>query len=114
MTAIEQNKLIAEFMGQPYIHKYGFKNQMGYEYKLENGLKEWWSEDALRYHTSWDWLMPVVERIWWKLCDTNKIGKCKLSITQISIFADLELVHNAVVDFIEWYKKNEIQTSKAQ
>ena len=41
---IEGNKLIAEFMGLSMLH-----NQT----RLE----------TLKYHSSWDWLMPVVEKI---------------------------------------------------
>ena len=46
MENIKDNKLIAEFMGSNL-----------------NGLESWQYEEELQYHTSWDWLMPVVERI---------------------------------------------------
>ena len=42
---MENNKLIAEFMGSNL-----------------NGLESWQYEDELKYHTSWDWLMPVVQK----------------------------------------------------
>jgi hypothetical protein len=52
----ENNKMIAEFMGvqkcttcDPYCGSYIF----GIAY----------SPEEMRYHTSWDWLMPVVEKI---------------------------------------------------
>lgn len=71
---IEGNKLIAEFMGYKY-----------YPYSPESVVKPgWWSEPVpkdrslnklethkflcrrhpeLRYYNSWDWMMPVVEKI---------------------------------------------------
>jgi len=45
METEESNKLIAEFMGVD-IHEF-----------VMNGGKKW------EYHSSWDWLMPVVEKI---------------------------------------------------
>ena len=46
---MKDNKLIAEFMG-------AYSEEDGYDYsKVGN--------KGLYYHTSWDWLMPVVEKI---------------------------------------------------
>lgn len=42
---IAGNKLIAEFIGYKYLHPSG-------DYSCE-----------LRYHSSWNWLMPVIEKI---------------------------------------------------
>ena len=50
------NKLIAEFMGRPYKQEF-----------LEKGVGGIFEEvvlcENLQYHTSWDWLMPVVQKI---------------------------------------------------
>ena len=46
MKPQEANKLIAEFMGSNL-----------------NGLESWQYEEELQYHTSWDWLMPVITRV---------------------------------------------------
>jgi hypothetical protein len=48
MTIEEGNKLIAEFCSKPYD-----KNHLWFKGK----------EGILKYHKSWDWLMPVVEKI---------------------------------------------------
>lgn len=63
-NVIEGNKLIAEFMGGKFKHTYApeyvtfnpvtFGNmQGGYGCMVEE----------LKFHYSWDWLMPVVEKI---------------------------------------------------
>lgn len=49
---IEGNKLIAEFMG--------------FETIIHDGKlcrKRHWTNESTEYHSSWDWLMPVVEKI---------------------------------------------------
>lgn len=60
---VENNKLIAEFMGL-------YKGFHAFEY--ESGQIPEWAEKEesntlfltdLKYHNSWDWLMPVVEKI---------------------------------------------------
>lgn len=64
---IEGNKAIAEFMGcygstfwagGEEVYRYGFK---------DTHITERWDESKFEtetpYHSSWDWLMPVVEKI---------------------------------------------------
>ncbi len=56
---IEGNKLIAEFMG-------GISFSNGYDFivrPLDNVLQRIYHLDDLKYHTSWDWLHPVVTKI---------------------------------------------------
>ena len=83
------NKLIAEFM-QKGSEGFGLYDYNGKHYKLYE----------LKYHTSWDWLMPVANEIIksrdeqnadWDLTDL----KYALQTTNI------ELVYKAVVEFIK-------------
>jgi len=61
------NELIAEFMGVKPLHMGG-----SVEYEIygildfiEDGIDEqhFFLEEELKFHSSWDWLMPVVEKI---------------------------------------------------
>ena len=63
---MKNNKLIAEFMGvKPTI----LGNEITYEMYgaidcIEDGVDEqhFFLEEQLLFHTSWDWLMPVVQK----------------------------------------------------
>lgn len=91
---MNNNKLIAEFMGctHPFndIHDATL-------YKVEQGVFEL---DELEYHTSWDWLMPVVEKIEDYLSDNvGKVGYFDDGLTS----NDIEVRYQAVVEFIKQY-----------
>jgi hypothetical protein len=103
MNTQENNKLIAEFMSVDYVD-------------VDTYLED---NKELQYHTSWDWLMPVVERIESFIFDENNsynvtIGSTNYCIIQdsngdrIEIIKDngetkLETVYKAVVEFIKQY-----------
>lgn len=53
---IEGNKLIAEFMGLPKVE--GYENV----YRINDGKPNWYSTEP-KYNESWDWIMPVVDKI---------------------------------------------------
>lgn len=99
------NELIAEFMGlQPNPHDGG--RTWGDEVIELNGhlySPEW---TTLKYHESWDWLMPVVEKIYEKyLQDTNQVGKYEhyRKVIDLAVIANIGAVYNRVVEFIKWY-----------
>jgi hypothetical protein len=63
METTENNKLIAEFENEHefirdgnYFYPYDRVNEDGH-------LQGNFSPDEMQYHTSWDWLMPVVDVI---------------------------------------------------
>lgn len=103
---IEGNKLIAEFMGGKLKH-YNLSNEPYYQ--MPN--KQQWMPERLIYYSSWDWLMPVVEKI-------EKLGlKCEIGIASCVIYSakyNVEKVYAetkikatwlAVVEFIKWYNQ---------
>lgn len=64
----KDNELIAKFMGAKYVdeHLIEFENFHSFN-EINEGefvYTNWFDpETELQYHTSWDWLMPVVEKI---------------------------------------------------
>jgi hypothetical protein len=92
------NKLIADFMGIDFIVRDGFD---------KNG------ESFLKYHTSWNSLMPVVEKIM-AITDMEGVRKDRLDfekslIAKYHIGTDIDTVWAAVVNFIQWYTQNKNQ-----
>lgn len=91
---IEGNKLIAEFMG--YIDNGdpdGFLIDPDTNYDV--------NVDELKYHYSWDWLMPVVGKI---TQDETLIGnEYRESIMDVIPYGIIEDTFNCVVEFIKWY-----------
>lgn len=102
----ENNKLIAEFMGgyTPY-EKFGDSTEYyyrGHYVTLEN----------MKFQTSWDWLMPVVEKIEsLGYVFTIQGGKAEygemISEARCFIAKDkLSSTYQAVVEFIKEYNNN--------
>ena len=80
---MESNKLIAEFMGVHEIMHDGYS-----EYELpSNEIVQ-----NLQYHKSWDWLMPVVEKIYQLDSNADFFGSI-----------NLEATYKEVVEFIKAY-----------
>lgn len=114
---MKDNKLIAEFMGFKILRSYPDQNEVCYEingfctkttdvgsYIVEN-TKILLTET--KFHSSWDWLMQVVQKMWkvtGHRClfyqdvgdDTTLYGEGN---------SNIEEVYNLVVNFIHWYNK---------
>ena len=111
---VENNKLLAEFLGgikQPFeFPQFGYINSMG-------DWKDTFFDNQLKFHSDWNWLMQVVE----KIENLSKEGETYMfSITKFSArvtykgsrIVDLpidntkiEAVYNACVEFIKWYNQ---------
>jgi hypothetical protein len=86
----ENNKLIAEFMGTEW-HKDFFKDVCIISP----------SNISYKFHTSWDWLMPVVMKISRK---TDKpLDEVVSLLTEVGSdnIWDAKSLHNAVLEFIK-------------
>ena len=104
MKTIENNKLIAEFLG--YIDngcsEDGFLIHPITNYDVEIS--------SLKYHEDWNWLMEVVEKIeslGYRIEIVKHICRIYLSNKETIIISEntpkIEAVYNAVVEFIKWY-----------
>ena len=106
---MNDNKLIAEFMG----HKtdWGFKKDsilympQGEGNSTNNSVVIPYKK--LRYHTSWDWLMPVLRNIsdTAKLYELPEDSNLIEDITNGLVSIDIEMTFEAVVEFIKEFNQ---------
>ncbi len=83
---MEDNKLIAEFM-QEGSEGFNLYDYNGCHYKV----------GELMFHTSWDWLMPVLIEI-----ERIIVGE----VTWISTYCDIEREYKRAVEWIKKYNDN--------
>ena len=80
---MNSNKLIAEFMG-------------GEKPERTSDLRHF-IEEHHNYHTSWDWLMPVVDKI-------EQVNEgAPEQMLHVNLYSDIGEVYEAVVEFIKTY-----------
>lgn len=114
---MSDNEKIALFMGAskgPRLGRFSIPNKEELDYHL----------DDLRYATSWDWLMPVVDKIQTPEIIKNRIVREPADVTifykncKIEYMSEdldycessqgetkSEAVYKAVVQFIDWYNQ---------
>ena len=104
---MKDNKLIAEFMGGvlssvpnlinlPQIRGDANIHSVKGSEVLPNGTYSVHRLSELKYHSSWDWLMPVVEKCYDNGADENEVG----DITHALLDCDIDHTYRAVVEFI--------------
>ena len=97
---MEENKLIAEFMGmEKQRHsdgRYLFTTDID---ELKGADTRFWEQ--LYFHVSWDWLMPVVK----KCLDVYHIEQMNddIHFQFYDSLGDIKLTYQAVVKFINQY-----------
>lgn len=106
MTAgeiIKKNKLIAEFIGNKFVEQ---KLSNGGPVDIRIGLA--WEENC-KFHSSWDWLMPVVAKIE-ELSEYYEFQKenedCYLGRKDLVVSVSVQKTFENVTEFLNWYKKN--------
>ena len=101
---MQDNKLIAEFMG------WDIESPTTLPSNLHLSNLELDNNEVLEYkfHTSWDWLMPVVEKIFaLAVADEN----IELFYDVQTHIPDKTATYNAVVEFIKEYNDGSTRTS---
>ena len=100
MKTEETNKLIAEFMGWESFNQFSMIAP-----KSEGDC---WAFEDMKFHSDWNWLMEVVEKIesldiyYNEYIDYNS---SMFASGKIELSTKIEAVYNACVEFIKWYNK---------
>jgi predicted PurR-regulated permease PerM len=109
-TIDQMNEVIARLDGwESRLQGKGQHSKTPLWYKPSAGYAAW-DLSAMKYHTSWDWLKPVVEKINKLATSGDAInGITENIIFSFSIFAPMKDTHAAVYQFIQWYNQNKNQ-----
>ncbi len=122
---IENNKLIAEFM-----YPHAKKECESGEFSMEEGMYKksllaFGQYENMRYHKSWDWLMPVVEKIEIGLQEEFRVviletecsifqktedGNLRICFKEVAASEETEKIraaYKAIVEFIKWYNEQQ-------
>ena len=94
----KNNVLIAEFMGMKLGQDHTNDNMY---YDDAENLHPPTPIDELKFHTSWDWLMPVVEKCYDNGADENEVG----DITHALLDCNKDHLYISVVEFINQLKQ---------
>lgn len=94
------NELIAEFMGYSFCKT---EHDTFWNTEDRNASPEDWQfhSDHLRYNDSWDWLMPVVEKI-------VRLDEHHMDVGSLPIGTPINEVYESVVKFIKWYNMTKV------
>lgn len=111
MTTQEKNEVIAKWMGAKYDPDWGrgrMPDPGSWVYAMDNRPTPHsccnWTSETLEYHSSWDWLMPVVRKITAIAFD---VGQQAWSDTSGALLrGNIDVVHERAFKFIEWYNAN--------
>lgn len=92
---IEGNKLIDIFMGIQRRSDYG-ENNDGLSYVI-----------SIKYHSSWDWIMPVVQRIDHVYRNSEDLSNDAVNayviLSRDKIFYSIDVIYSDVIRFIKAY-----------
>ena len=114
---LEGNKLIAEFMGGKVIDEIFICKELTKSHN-ERCLHHYNISQA-KYHSSLDWLIPVIEKIEsigfrWEIGMSlkNPYHYCKIwSIGTIEGISPINAIYSAAIEFIKWYNQNKNETN---
>ena len=95
----ENNKIIAEFMDAKVTDVKGLQKPIYYPIMGKSVYV-----DKLKYHSSWDWLMPVVKKCLIGEAETNRPNLVS-NIYESLVNLEINLVYKHIIEFIKWYNE---------
>lgn len=129
MNTVENNKIIAEFMGleleETISTKFVYaRNEFNNPNKENDYQTNFYEEQELKYHYDWNWLMQVVEKIeGLRNTDGDVVAYvrfenqyCEIQLFD-SIFCNegktkIDAVYNTALEFINWYNQQKTESNE--
>ena len=111
---MKNNKVIAEFMGANPFRESVNEDVLSYEMyglveNIEDGLNEkhFFLPSEMKYNTSWDWLMPVVVKLFDdEYNEFDGADDLSFRLNDTLLETNLDSLYSIVVEFINEYNKN--------
>ncbi len=114
MDTNEGNKLIAEFMGYKIGILSGWlsgtsKEESAYKKDENDSINDVLGKVSnLKYHSSWDWLMPVVHKAY-EITTEDEQQFAGLTLFEIGLPTPINEIWQYVTEFIQWYNTHNKQ-----
>ena len=112
---MEDNKLIAEFMGANPWREYVNEDVESYEmYGVLEAIhltrissQQFWLPSEMQFHESWDWIMPVVVRLFHdEYNEFDGADDLSFRLNNTLLDVNLDSLYRIVVEFIKEYNKS--------
>ena len=97
---MKENKLIAEFMGMTYSDP----NDNSVMIQMTPQGNEVVPIESMQYHTSWDWIIPVVREVL-TIVNINLVNYCVDELKFCVLDNDIDGAFEEVVEFINYLNK---------
>lgn len=111
---IKSNELIAKFMGGEYRTDLSFTFiKEGWLNTPANDCRQIAQSYDFKYHSSWDWLIPVFNKcqeLLRTMEGTVKVANQHLYLSNSLDFfgtLNIEKMYSAIINFIEWFNSNQ-------
>lgn len=104
---VENNKLIAEFMGgvmatnDPKCKHVSFMRKKD---AISPTKEKYYSLSTLYYHSDWNWLMEVVNKCL-EICHENMLNEWEQGFSDSLFSRDINCMYAESVRFIKWYNE---------
>jgi len=110
---MENNKLIAEFMGlkailiKPDVYAMSKTPWLSVTGDTPEKVMADFCKST-EYHSDWNWLMPVIEKCFTISLDIE-VGNRIMVINDALLTINKSEIYNAVIEFIKWYNKKTVK-----
>ncbi len=103
LSLAQQNNAITAYLGGPSVLRPLFKGMMDEEFHLMG-------PEDLKFHMSWDWMMPVWKKLRKELIATQSDGAMLFALSKALDEVELEAFHRIVANYcVEWCKRKNIK-----
>lgn len=103
------NELIAEFDGWIFCNDDSKSYPDGYWVLETEDGKFWETHNSLKYHESWDWLVPVAHKFTEKAKHTDMPHAIFMNVYTFSVCRPIGELYENIIKGIKWYNQQKLK-----